>query len=415
MRESDVIDVHVHLGGPAGENEAMYFWSESFQKTASFEAIKLVTGLGGHQVTGLRYLSVLLQQIQQSRHVDRAVLLGLDMYHDEDGVRRPEHTNLFVANAYLEHMCAIYPEFLYGCSVHPYCHDALERLWRCARGGAVLCKWLPSSMGVDPTHPLAVRFYRALAALDLPLLIHVGREATIPSDLSPDHARLYNSAAGRGGAEPGTALDLALDAGASVIVAHCATPLGPVLERDDAHWQDVYAAVRRRLADPDAYPRLYGDVSAFCLPGRLYYVKEILPLIHELPLRFLYGSDYPVPVVSLSEGKLLPEILRAFEWLAGRVLPSNDFDKNYELLERYLPAPTFTAATRVLRDPQAPFPDLPVFLRRLGAGRSRFFSLPRALRRLLRRGRRSGGGADQVRADRGSVKDRPSVANGPRA
>jgi hypothetical protein len=118
--------------------------------------------------------------------------------------------------------------------------------------------------------------------------------------------------------------------------------------------------------------------------------------------------------VSLSEGKLLAEILRTFGWLAGRVLPPNDFDKNYELLEPYLPAATFTTATRVLRDPQASVPDLPAFLRSLGVRRRRFFSLRRSLSRLLNRGRNSDSLPHQVRADRGSVKGRSSAANGPR-
>jgi predicted TIM-barrel fold metal-dependent hydrolase len=227
----DVIDVHVHIAGPAGENEEMYYVSEEFKKSASFEGVKLVTKLREEQITGPRYVSVLFSQVHESRHVDKAVLLALDAVYGEDGHVQTDSTHLYVANAYCAALARIYPEFLFGCSVHPYAPDALERLWRCAREGAVLCKWLPSAQCIDPTHPLAVRFYRALALLRLPLLIHVGPEETIPTELDVADELLFNSAAGRYGARPGDGISLALQSGATVIVAHAATPLGAVLDR----------------------------------------------------------------------------------------------------------------------------------------------------------------------------------------
>jgi predicted TIM-barrel fold metal-dependent hydrolase len=46
--------------------------------------------------------------------------------------------------------------FLFGASVHPHRHDALEALEWCAQQGAVLIKWLPNYQGIDPAarrHP----------------------------------------------------------------------------------------------------------------------------------------------------------------------------------------------------------------------------------------------------------------------
>ncbi|MBC7188376.1 MAG: hypothetical protein H5U38_15225 [Calditrichaeota bacterium] len=194
---TDVIDTHVHIAGPAGENEEMYYVSEEFKKSASFEGVKLVTKLSEERITGPRYVSVLFSQVRESRHVDKAVLLALDAVYGEDGQLRREATHLYVANDYCAGLARIYPVFLFGCSVHPYAPDALERLWDCARDGAVLCKWLPSAQCIDPTHPLAVRFYRALALLGLPLLMHVGPEETIPTVLDTTDELLFNAAAGR--------------------------------------------------------------------------------------------------------------------------------------------------------------------------------------------------------------------------
>ncbi len=243
----DVIDVHVHIAGPAGENEQMYFVSPAFKRSLSFEAIKLVTKLPGDKITGPRYVSVLFSQVHESRHVDKAVLLALDAVYGEDGQLRREATHLYVANDYCAGLARIYPVFLFGCSVHPYAPDGLERLWRCARDGAVLCKWLPSAQCIDPTHPLAVRFYRALALLGMPLLIHVGPEETIPTELDTADELLFNAAAGRYGERPGDGVALALEQGATVIVAHSATPLGPVFDPHNDYWEQVFDSLLERI------------------------------------------------------------------------------------------------------------------------------------------------------------------------
>lgn len=373
INTKDIIDVHVHIGGPPGENEAMYYWSEKFTKSLSFEGIKLITRLSAANVTGARYMSVVFAQLKQSKNVDKAVLLALDQVYSEDGKAQKEATHLYISNEYLAYLSQIYPGFLFGCSVHPYAPDALERLWICAKNGAVLCKWLPSSQSIDPTHPLVVRFYRALAELEIPLLIHVGPEATIPSSLSLKDELMVNSAAGKNGKEPGDAILMAMEAGVKVIMAHCGTPLGTYLNTHNEYWENVFDKLLERFYYGGFHTSLYADISAFCLPGRFKYVKRIIPLAGENPSHFLYGSDYPIPSISLKEGKTLEEILKAFGWLAGRALPGNDFDKNYNLLKPHFPEETFLAAAHVLRHPQKPPPDMKRYLRRIGRKRKKIF------------------------------------------
>ena len=360
----DVIDIHVHVGGPPGENDDMYFWSDRFTRSLAFRGMRLVTKLSPAQVTALRYVNVIFRQLSASKHVDRAVLLALDHVYSEDGVRHPEKTHLFVSNEFVSSLAQLYREFLFGCSVHPYSPDAVERLHRCAGNGAVLCKWLPSSQAIDPTHPLSVRFYRALAELGLPLLLHVGPEDAIPCSLEKEDELRYNAASGGYGPDPGDAISKALDQGATVIVAHCGTPLGSLFDADNSYWEGVFDKLLERLSSADLSRPLFADISAFCLPGRYKYIKRLIPVAKKMPHRFLYGSDYPVPIVSFSEGRGLEEILETFGWIAGRALPKNDFDRNYQLLAERFPGKTFTAASRVLRDPTLPAPRLSRRLKR---------------------------------------------------
>jgi predicted TIM-barrel fold metal-dependent hydrolase len=373
IKDTDIIDIHVHIGGPGGENDHLHYWSEAFEKSISFEGIKLVTRLKESQITALRYASMLHDQLRNSKFVDKLVLLGLDEVYSEEGRPSKERTHLYVANEYLSHLTKINPGFLFGCSVHPYAPDALERLWHCVNNGAVLCKWLPSSQAIDPTHPRSVRFYRALGELGLPLLLHVGPEATIPGAMNDEEEKLANAASGRFDKNVGSAIDFALDAGAKVILAHSGTPLGPFLDKENMYWEGVFKSILEVLRKQHLDSSLYADLSAFCLPGRFKYVKEIISLARETPRRFLYGSDFPIPIVSLSESKTLEDVLRAFGWLAGRALPHNDFDKNYQLLKPHFPDQTFTAAAMVLRNPQTTPPDLRKFLKRMKVRRKIFF------------------------------------------
>ena len=66
IKESDIIDIHVHIGGPRRENDHLHYWSEAFEQSISFEGIKLVTRLKESQITALRYASMLYDQLRNS-------------------------------------------------------------------------------------------------------------------------------------------------------------------------------------------------------------------------------------------------------------------------------------------------------------------------------------------------------------
>ena len=73
-------------------------------------------------------------------------------------------------------MAARHTNLLFGAPVNPYRTDALERLQWAKMHGAVLVKWIPPIMEIDPADPKLIPFYKKMAALNLPLLSHAGKE-----------------------------------------------------------------------------------------------------------------------------------------------------------------------------------------------------------------------------------------------
>jgi len=158
---------------------------------------------------------------------------------------------------------------LFGASVNPYRKDAVERLTRVKAQGAVLVKWIPSIMEIDPADPRLKPFYLKLVELNLPLLSHAGEErsftSTSDSFCDPDRLRLP------------------LRLGVKVIAAHIASTGKYHGERST----DRLARLMRE------YPNLYSDISSLTQINKHGYLKEALTR-PEFKNRLLYGSDFPL-------------------------------------------------------------------------------------------------------------------------
>jgi uncharacterized protein len=200
----------------------------------------------------------------------------------------PLAADLQVSNTTVAALSREAPKAKLGASVHPYRMNALEALDEAVALGAVLLKWLPNAQRIDPASPKCLRFYRRLRELSLPLLSHTGDEHTLPrpSQNLGDIRRL----------QP------ALDAGVTVIAAHAGTG-------GDATTTEIAAMV-------EANPRLFLECSALWTPHRFRQMRTLLE-IPELHDKWVYGSDWPVPL-------LWP--LRSTELRAARKI-ENDFDK----------------------------------------------------------------------------------------
>jgi len=315
--DKEIIDIHVHFGGPGGNGSGCY-WSKKFEITAAYFAIILTNYSLFKRINLRRLQKLLLNVINKSEYVDKVVLLALDEVYDENGNCHPELSHLVVSNRYLAQLAQMEERVLFGCSVHPYHPHALSELDYCVRNGAVLCKWIPSSQMIDPSHGKCLPFYRKLAEYNLPLLVHSGPEYAIPTS-NPMYNKFNNP----------PYLRTPLEEAATVIVAHCALPYfwildHPVYHKDYREFLELYD---KSVANDW---KLYADLSAICTPLRAEYVNEIIRRVS--PQRLLLGSDYPIPISELSYQKTRHFLQRLYN-IIKIMLRKNPLDKNYLLIK----------------------------------------------------------------------------------
>jgi predicted TIM-barrel fold metal-dependent hydrolase len=276
------VDCHVHLIGPirpSGGNlyrRAVEAVSERFlRRTMTLDQTTDPAAFSR------AYANRLAELVDESE-LDRIVLLAFDRVFDEGGEPDQRRTYLHVPNGYAREVCSAHPgRFLLGASVHPHRPDALDALERVADWGAALIKLLPNTQGIDPADPRHAAYYRRLADLGLPLLVHCGYEHTLPviDQRFGDPRRLRR----------------ALDAGVTVIVAHCGAA-------GRFHVHETFGAFLELLRD---YPSCYGDTAALANFWRSRYLFELLApdrlaarygVELEDPLgRLVHGSDFPIP------------------------------------------------------------------------------------------------------------------------
>lgn len=220
-------------------------------------------------------LDHLSERIRSSRHVSRAVVLALDGVIDDSGNVDYGRTQVLVPNEYLAEHLPRYGNFEFGASINPYRPDALARLETAKRDGAVLVKWIPAVMHIDPSDPKLEPFYRKLIELRLPLLSHAGYE------------NAFAGAADEFG-DPAL-LRFPLELGVTVIVAHIAT----------TGQYDGEKSFDRVLPMFDRYPNLYTDISSLTQINKLGYLRRALDM-PGVRARMVYGSDWPLQFLPLT-------------------------------------------------------------------------------------------------------------------
>lgn len=294
-----LIDCHVHLAAlPEGENGC--YISPKTLRSPLFRFLLWKHGLSPEKPreANQKYLADLLTELRASRHVQKAVLLGMDGTYDQNGRLNRAHTDFLIGNDYVLKTAQAHPDqLLAGVSINPQRRDAVDEVHRCADAGAVLVKVLANAQQFDPANTRYIPFYRALAERKLPFLSHVGYEfSLIGKDQSvgePDRLRL------------------ALDEGATVIAAH-ACSYGLILY--EKFLPTLHELVQR-------YPNFYADISALTLPNRLRMLLHLrqYPGLHE---RLLFGTDYPLPVFHLAAwGRV------GFGTLRQLIMTRNRFDR----------------------------------------------------------------------------------------
>ena len=271
LPESAIIDIHCHTAG-TGAGGSGCFISPAMRRNIRYRFFLKAFGVSPRELErhgDPLILERLSARLEESRHVQAAVVLALDGVRDSRGELDRSRTELYIPNDYLARECRRLPNLLFGASINPLRPDALDELERVTAEGAVLLKWLPSIQGFDPADGRLEPFYRRLGELGLPLLTHTGTEESF--------TRADNSLA-----DPWR-LRRPLEAGVIVIAAHCAST-GRCGDEEN---------FTRFLALTQQYPNLYADISALTQVNRLGHLQKVLHHgeIHD---RLLYGSDMPI-------------------------------------------------------------------------------------------------------------------------
>lgn len=321
----EVIDMHVHAAGLGYRSDS--FLGRSLRESIkfpfylhAFDVSKELLETHGDQILIAR----LAQKIRDSKYVDKAVVLALDAKVDSLGELDPKNSELYVSNEYVAAEVSKYPELLFGASVNPYRKDAIKRLEKVAASGAVLIKWIPCIMGIDPADEKLLPFYLKLIELHLPLLSHAGMEKAFSNseDALCDPLRL----------------ELPLQLGVTVIAAHIATT-------GHSDGQDNFERVLPLFRK---YKNLYSEISSLTQINKRGYLVSALQN-PDLQGRLLYGSDWPLQmfpvvspyyhldVISLGDAKLVNSF--ANQWDRDLILkramgtPDEIFLKSSELLK----------------------------------------------------------------------------------
>ena len=325
--ERGYIDVHVHTAGIGEGDSGIYISQEMLQSwkflfyIRAFGVTHTLLETYGDQIV----LKKIAEQVHESKQVHRAVVLAMDGVMGPDGRLDQSRTQIFVPNEFLIRELPKYEELLFGASVNPYRKDALERLDHVSANGAVLVKWLPNIMHIDPADTKIKPYYKKLVELGLPLLTHTGyEEAFADSD--------------DGWGDP-VRLELPLSMGVTVIAAHIATT-------GNSNGQSNF---ERILPLFDKYPNLYADISSLTQVNKLDHLKRALS-VPSTEGRLIYGSDWPLqfsPLVSpfyhlnhisLSEVKAVSNISNVWDRDVAlkRFLgvPNEVFERSKKLLVR---------------------------------------------------------------------------------
>jgi uncharacterized protein len=273
---SNIVDMHCHIAGIGAGNSGC-FVSSKLRGSWRFKVYLRAFGVSLKELetNGDNMIADRMSQLlEESKFVQKAVVLALDGAVDKDGMLDRNRTQIYVPNEFVAHAVSRHTNLLFGASVNPYRKDALERLDWAKANGAVLVKWIPSIMDIDPADPRLKPFYRRLVELNLPLLTHAGAERSFSFAIDefgdPDRLRLP------------------LSLGVRVIAAHIAS----TGTYDGERSSDRLARLMRR------YPNLYSDISSLTQANKHPYLKEALTK-REFEGRLFYGSDFPLITTAL--------------------------------------------------------------------------------------------------------------------
>lgn len=323
-----IIDLHCHTAG-IGAGDSGCFISKAMRDSYKFDIYLRAFGTDRAELES-KGDALLVQriatQVSASRHVAKTVVLAMDGVVDANGELDRTLTEVYVPNEFIAAQVAQHTNLLFGASINPHRHDALARLNWCAAHGAVLVKWIPSVMHIDPSDERWIPFYNRLVELGIPLLSHAGQERSF-TDARDELC------------DP-TRLRLPLRLGVQVIAAHIASTGSNQGQRDTDRLKPLMLE----------FTNLWSEISSLTQANKPGYLQEALTT-PEFKDRLLYGSDFPLMNTALVSPWFYPLNLTHGEMKRLSEL-DNPWDRDVELkLALGVPTRLFTRASQVLRLP----------------------------------------------------------------
>jgi len=329
LSDERIVDLHCHVAGIGAGNSGCRV-SPALRHNVRFRIYLDAFGVTAEELEreGDQLLvSRLSRDVAASHHLSAAVILALDGVVDSRGHLDTNRTEVYIPNSFVAEAAGRHTNLLFGASVHPRRTNALEQLDSCAAQGAVLVKWIPSIMDIDPADPRFLPFYQKLKQLRLPLLTHTGSERSFTSaqDDLADPERLR----------------LPLSEGVTVIAAHAA------LERRHDGTRD-FDRLRMLMRE---FPNLYADLSSLTQINKPGALRDALadPICRT---RLIYGSDFPLINTPLVSPWYFPLNLTRSE-MSRIAAVTNAWDRDIALKQSLgVPPDVFVRAPTVIRRPR---------------------------------------------------------------
>ncbi|HWR58123.1 MAG TPA: amidohydrolase family protein [Thermodesulfovibrionales bacterium] len=357
------IDIHCHVIGNGKDisrvNEDVYLYADDNQlfftrmlaNLIEEELIRMEADLNSDgTISTSEYFEILYRMLVSSEEIDGVVLLALDaVYSPKTGALDRKRTDLWVSNRFLSGKVKELnkrlqaekdpkkkaKKFFFGASISPNRKDdwQSELEFVAAQPEAVLIKLIPSTQHIRLRDEAHKDFYRALAAKKMPLLCHVGPEYSFPEGIRNKQLDNFRF------------LEKPLKYGVTVIAAHCASPVFPMVDRNEIReFRDFMEA-----ANSGREIRLWADTSALSLSTRLPFIQEILETFP--PGCLVHGTDFPIPIDSWPHLPLVTKDITPEEYI-GICKTKNFLDRDVRIKRAHgFSDSILQNAVRVLRMP----------------------------------------------------------------
>jgi len=297
------IDIHFHVIGNGrrldGVDSDVYFYPDDnnlwftrlLYDSVEKDLRRMDADLNKNgQVSTFEYFELAYKMIESSREIDGITLLAMDaLYHPESGELNEQKTDLWVTNRFLSSQvkqlnerlanAGLNKRFFLGASVSPNRKDwEAELQYVIEETDAVLVKLIPSTQHIKLADDRHRPYYEMLRSANLPLLVHVGPEYSFPEGIRERKLDNYKF------------IEKPLECGVTVIAAHCATPVFPIIEKNVTGEFLTFM----KSANQGDKVRLWADTSALSLATRIPFLREI---VKRFPAEWLvHGSDFPIPI-----------------------------------------------------------------------------------------------------------------------